>query len=294
MQERGIRMLIAAAGAMLSGLAAVIAYDSGRFIRRDYTVCSDKIRKNGKALLLSDLHNKSYGKDNERLLAAMERIAPDFIVVAGDMVTANEEKTRCEVPIALLKSLAKRYPVYYGLGNHEHKMKVCRKAYGDIFDEYKEELEKSGVHFLENERLYLPKYNIEICGLELERHFYKRLHRRPMEEGYMEGLLGKPKEGCFELLIGHNPDYFKEYAGWGADLTVSGHVHGGVVKLPFLGGVISPSLRLFPKYDGGIFEEDGKTLVLSRGLGMHTIPIRIFNPAELVVIHLKNDATIYG
>lgn len=73
----------------------------------------------------------------------------------------------------------------------------------------------------------------------------------------------------------------------GADLTVAGHVHGGVMKLPLLGGVISPSFRLFPKYDRGMFEEYGKRMVLSRGLGMHTIPIRIFNPGELVVIHLE-------
>ena len=71
----------------------------------------------------------------------------------------------------------------------------------------------------------------------------KHPKREPMEEGYIERLLGKAKEERFELLIGHNPEYFKEYVKWGADLTVSGHVHGGVVKVPFFGGLISPSFR---------------------------------------------------
>ena len=282
-------MIIAVSGTALAGLAALIAYDSSRFIRREYRIGSDKIRKKVKILLLSDLHNKSYGRNNEKLLTEIRKINPDLIVVAGDMVTANEKKTCFEVPTALMKRLAEQYPVYYGMGNHEYRMKVYRKAYGNMFDEYKSRLKEYGIRFLENERVYLPEYNMEICGLEIERRYYKRLRREPMETGYMESLLGKAEKERFELLIGHNPDYFKQYAGWGADLTVSGHVHGGVMRLPLLGGVISPALRLFPKYDGGMFEEYGKRMVLSRGLGMHTIPIRIFNPGELAVIYLEKD-----
>ena len=280
-------MVVAVSGAALAGLAIAIAYDSSRFIRREYRVCSDKIKKKAKILLLSDLHNKSYGKNNEKLLAEIEKVKPDLIVAAGDMVTANERKTHFEVPAALMERLAERYPVYYGMGNHEYRIKIYRKAYGNMFEEYKEKLKTYGVRVLENERVYLPEYNIEICGLEIRRRYYKRLRREPMEAGYIESLLGKARKERFELLIGHNPDYFQQYAEWGADLTVAGHVHGGVMKLPVLGGVVSPALRLFPKYDGGMFREYGKQMVLSRGLGMHTVPVRIFNPGELVVIHLE-------
>lgn len=108
-----------------------------------------------------------------------------------------------------------------------------------------------------------------------------------METEYLNRVLGNPEKKCFNLLIAHNPDYFDAYADWGADLTVSGHVHGGLMRLPFLGGVISPKLRLFPHYDGGRFEKDGKEMILSRGLGTHTLPIRIFNPGEMVVIRLR-------
>ncbi len=288
MQEKWMKAMIAAFSAVCAGAGAVIAYDSTHFVTREYRICSEKVRGKSKILLMSDLHNKCYGKENGKLLEEIKKIDPDLIVTAGDMITANEGKACSQVPVHLLKRLAENYPVYYGMGNHEYRMKMYEEAYGGKFGRYKKELEKWGIHFLENERVYLQNFNIEICGLEIGRRFYRRIHHKPMEEGYIESLLGKAEEKYFELLIGHNPDYFREYASWGADLTVSGHVHGGVVRVPFWRGVISPSLRLFPEYDGGMFEEQGKKMVLSRGLGMHTIPLRMFNPAELAVIYLEN------
>ena len=84
--------------------------------------------------------------------------------------------------------------------------------------------------------------------------------------------------------------FFDAYAGWGADLTLSGHIHGGIVRIPGIGGVISTSYRLvFPKYDGGYYEQNQKKMIVSRGLGSHTIPVRLFNPAELVVIDLVTE-----
>ena len=78
-----------------------------------------------------------------------------------------------------------------------------------------------------------------------------------METTYLPGLLGKPEEGMYRVLLAHNPDYFPYYAAWGADLTLSGHVHGGIVNFPGLGGVIAPSLKLFPKYDAGLYRRKG-------------------------------------
>lgn len=267
-----------------------IAYDSTRFVRREYTIRSLKIKKNCKVIVLSDLHNKRYGRDNEKLIRAIDEVNPDMIVVAGDMVTAQEKRTSYEVPIALLYRLAQKYPVYYGNGNHEYRMKIYKKGYGDIYQNYKKELKQCGVRMLENERVYLPDTNIELCGLEIEKYYYKRFKKIEMAKDYVQSLIGKAEESRFTFLIAHNPDYFKEYVGWGADLSVSGHLHGGVMRLPWLGGVISPMVKFFPRYDGGLFEEEDKRMIVSRGLGMHTIPLRIFNPAELVVVHLESEA----
>ncbi len=279
-----IILLIIIAAIMIS-----ILVDSKRFVKAEYTIFSKKLKKNSKIVLLSDLHNKSFGENNKKLIEAIEEANPDFIVIAGDMMTSNGEKTQYNVPVKLLRHLASKYPVYYGNGNHEYRMKVYKKVYGDKYHKYKNELISCGVCFLENERVYLPETNIELFGLEIERYYYKRFYRRPMEEGYIKSKIGKSNDNHFELLIAHNPDYFDKYAQWGADLTVSGHVHGGVMKLPVLGGVVSPMMRFFPKYDGGLFKENEKQMILSRGLGMHTIPIRVFNPGELVIIHLKQD-----
>ena len=89
--------------------------------------------------------------------------------------------------------------------------------------------------------------------------------------------------------LAHNPIYFDSYAWWGADLTVSGHLHGGIIRIPGIGGIITPQAKLFPRYDAGQFKKNGKNLVVSRGLGTHTVNIRIFNPAELSVIRLKGE-----
>ena len=186
--KRGTRMLIEMCGALFAGMAAVIAYDSNRFIRQDYHIHSDKFRKKADILLLSDLHNKSYGKGNKKLLAEINRIRPDFIVVAGDMMTSDGEKSSYEVPLKLLRHLAEKYPVYYGMGNHEYRVKVYRKVYEDMFVRYKRELENCGVRFLENEKVYLPEYNIEICGLEIERRYGKRVCGQIVGESE-EGLL---------------------------------------------------------------------------------------------------------
>ena len=92
------------------------------------------------------------------------------------------------------------------------------------------------------------------------------------------------QKGC-QLLLAHNPEYIPVYRQWGAEITCSGHLHGGIMILPFLGGVLSPSLRLFPTYDQGVFREDGAVHIVSRGLGLHHLKFRFFNTPELSVIN---------
>lgn len=275
----------------LTGVAvwflAVIIRDVNRFVVVEYRVKSAKIKRSCKAVMLSDLHDKEYGENNCRLMEAVHAVEPEMIFVAGDMMTANEEKTDYRAALRLMEQLAGEYPVYYGIGNHEYRMKMYPYKYGNGFERYVGELKKLGIRVLENERVFLPDINVEVCGLEIEKGFYKRFKHKKMEKGYLDRLLGKSREERYELLIAHNPDYFKEYAAWGADLTLAGHVHGGVVRLPFLGGVVSPMMHLFPKYDGGLFEEYGKRMILGRGLGMHTIPVRMFNPGEMIVLYLE-------
>ena len=255
-------------------------------MKREYEVCSDKLLKNGCFVLLSDMHNKCYGKNNEKLLAAIKEMNPDAILIAGDMITASKG-AKTTVPEQLIQELQGKYPIYYGNGNHEYRARIYPEDYKNLYGKYEANLQKLGLKPLINQKVYLPDYNMEIYGLEIDRKYYKKFTHLEMTVPYLEGLLGKSSSDRMQVLIAHNPEYLEGYSAWGADLVVSGHVHGGIMRLPVLGGVISPRLQLFPKYDGGEFICGKTKMILSRGLGTHTLPVRIFNPGELVVIHMK-------
>lgn len=270
----------------------VILFDSNRFVVKRHTVTDGRIKKDFRAVVLSDLHNKQYGKNNEALLAAIRSQKPDIVLIAGDILTAKKNASM-EPAVVLLRELAREYPVYYGNGNHEHRLKLYPKIYGDMADRYAEALREMGIEPLVNSHVSLPEYGVSIYGSEIHERYFKRFRREKMGEGYLPGLLGRTDQNMYTVLLAHDPDYFPRYASWGADLVLSGHVHGGVARVPFWGrGVISPALLPFPKYDGGIFRQGNATMVLSRGLGTHTIPIRVFNPAELWVVEFRAETKV--
>ena len=267
----------------------IVIYDSNRFVVRNYSIQDTRIHKKCRAVVLADLHNKKYGKDNALLVEAIREAKPDLILIAGDILTAKPG-AKPDTALQLLEVLASQYPVYYGNGNHEHRLNLYPDVYGDLGEVYREGLEKIGIRPLINEHITLTEYGITIYGSQIDRCYYKRFGKCGMEEGYLATILGDVDKSTFSILLAHNPDYFPQYAIWGADLILSGHLHGGMVRIPFWGkGVVSPGVRLFPKYDGGKFEEGSSTMLVSRGLGMHTIPVRLFNPGELLVLDLEPE-----
>lgn len=297
-----INLLITIIGVLALICLWVLLYDSNRFVVARYRMEDARIKKSCRFVVLADLHNKQYGRNNERLLAAIKECKPDFILVAGDMLTAKPGKSP-EAALHFLEALAALYPVYYGNGNHEHRLKLYPSKYGDLGEQYEKALRKMGICLLVNEHVSLPEAGVVIYGSQIDKQYYKRFRVQKMEGDYLESILGRIDRAGYNILIAHNPDYFPQYAEWGADLVLSGHVHGGMVRIPFWGkGVVSPGIRLFPKYDGGLFRQGDSSMLLSRGLGMHTIPIRLFNPAEVLVVDLvpsggkKTDAgrTDYG
>lgn len=279
-----IDILITILGLLILACLWVILYDTNRFVVVAHQFTDARIRKKCRAVVIADLHNKCYGKENEKLLASIREQKPDFILVTGDIMTAKPGKS-LDIAIHLIKELAGECPIYYGNGNHEHRLKLYPEKYGDMAAQYDTALRDLGVIRLENANVSLEEYGICVFGSEIDRFYYKRFGIQPMAEDYLPGILGNPRENSYNVLLAHNPDYFPQYAAWGADLVLSGHVHGGMVRVPLIGkGVVSPNVRLFPQYDGGRFEIGESVMLLSRGLGMHTIPIRLFNPGELPVI----------
>lgn len=281
-----LQVIIIIIGILICFFLLVMYIDCNRFIVVSYEIESKKISREYSFVLLSDLHNKSFGKQNEKLLNAIDGLSPDAVIAAGDMFTAQRGE-KYKTAEALMVNLARKYPVYYGIGNHEHHVASSPDKFGNIYEKYMDALRGAGIEPLINESIRLPSSNINVCGLQLDRRYFAKFRNKVMPENHLNDLMGKADTDSFQILIAHNPDYFAEYVKWGADLVLSGHVHGGLMKLPILGGVLSPKLTLFPHYDGGRFEYNDSVMILSRGLGTHTLPIRIFNPGELVFVRLK-------
>lgn len=273
-------------GVFLLCILVIVCRDSNRFHTVSYVVKTDKLRAPFHFVFLSDLHNKVYGREHERLIEEIDRLAPQAVLIGGDLLTARPGED-VRYALSLLERLHDRYPLYYANGNHEQRLALYPQTYGSMGTEYEERLGRLGIKRLVNEQSLLPDENIAIIGCEIDRKYYKRLCRMKMEDGYLEQLL-PPRDGeRFTILLAHNPDYFDEYVNWGADLIVSGHVHGGIARIPGIGGVISTNFKLFPRYDGGRFEKKASTMLVSRGLGSHTIPIRFLNPGELLEITIE-------
>lgn len=231
---------------------------------------------------LSDLHNKKYGCNGYRLFNLIAKQKPDMVVMTGDMI--SHDAANREDFIGLTRMLAENYPTFYVNGNHEFS-----DMSEELFTETAAQMLEAGAICLDNTSytIYKDGQPLTLCGVSYEAKFYRgvREYRRGWESftlSEMERLCGKKPEG-FIILLAHNPLDFETYAEWGADVTFSGHVHGGSIRLPFVGGLISPELKPRPKYSEGIYRIGDKRMAVSRGLGR----IRFFNPPELLVATLS-------
>lgn len=256
-----------------------------------YHLKSEKIKEQEITIaMIADMHNCIYGEHNEFLLAEIEKNRPDAVCIAGDMLIGHS-KISYEPAQETVLELAKRCQVFYGLGNHEARMKHLPETYGERYADYMRPISEAGVKVLVNANtdFELCGSHFRIYGYDLPMKYFERFNRYPFAESQIEEMLGKCEDSkdIFTILLAHNPVYFAQYAAWGADLTLSGHLHGGIIRLPLIGGLITPQAKLFPRYSAGLYKRGEKQLIVSRGLGTHTIPLRIFNPLELSMIHLE-------
>ena len=271
------------------GMVARICYENTHFTISRYEITSKEFPKgfrSCKLVFLSDLHNSQFKKQD--LFEAIKKEQPDVILIGGDMIVGKKETTM-EPAFSLLHKLKKlNVPIYYGMGNHEYRLKIYQEQYGDMFTKLQDKLKELSIPLLENSKVTLQK-GVNLFGLEIDRSYYKRFKRPKMEETYIEEVLGKCPREDYNILLAHNPIFFHQYVNWGANLTLAGHMHGGMVRIPFLGAILSPQLRLFPNFTAGLYEKENKKMLVSRGLGSHTIRIRFMNVPELMVIQLKEE-----
>ncbi len=244
--------------------------------------------------LFSDTHNKDYGQHGERIISLLEAEAPDIVIFAGDGVKKSAHSTDpvkgTERAAELFTAVAARFPLYYVNGNHERRWQK-RSRNLPYFSGYVRQLKAAGVHYLCNESRYIAGGALRITGLDLPPKYYKMRGGRLTQ---LSSFIGRSDPEAFDLLIAHTPAFFPDYAAWGADLTLSGHIHGGIIRLPFIGGLISPHRRFFPRYDYGYYETDGHSLIVSSGAGDHKPRLTFNNPYEIVLITLCHKEAVHG
>ena len=257
-----------------------------------YRICSQKlngIKREKKIIFLSDLHNRMYGEENERLLESIRNQHPDLILIGGDMLVRKDGNSY-DKTVHFLAKLPGICPVYCANGNHEQKLKELPDKYEQSYEEYKKALTASGIHMLENasETVKLEEVPVKLSGLEIPLGAYARFGKKELSLKEITDRIGEHGDD-YQILLAHHPGYMKEYLAYGADLILGGHYHGCVVQLPWIGGVISTNFTLFPKYSGGIYPEGEQTAVVSRGLGTHSVPLRLWNWPELIVLELSGN-----
>ncbi len=250
---------------------------------------------NLKIVMMADLHSGYFSRNSENLLKTVTGLAPDMIIIAGDMITCRRKEKKNNITTAgFINKLCDIAPVFYGMGNHERGVKNLPEKMGDNWEEYTRLLNHE-VKMLSNRYVTINRENsrISIYGLDISGKYFKRLYKKKLFKEDVDKLLGEPDEG-YNILIAHNPDYFYQYEEWGANLVLSGHNHGGMIQLGRLGGLISPRLRIFPKYYHGLYKRNGTDMILTNGLGAHSIKIRVNNIPEIVFIKFGINGTDKG
>lgn len=230
---------------------------------------------------VSDLHNAEFGGGNGELLTILEEAEPDLIAITGDLI--DSRRTDPAPALAFLEGAVELAPVCYVTGNHEFR------AY-DAYQGLKSQMEELGVIVLENESMVLEEVPLRVIGLD-DPSFGVSSDPSATPEQILQGALTAlaPQAGEEDLrtvLLAHRPEYVELYAQYGADLVLSGHAHGGQVRLPGAGGLYAPGQGFLPAYTSGLYQIGETSLVVSRGLGNSLFPLRVNNRPEVVLVEL--------
>ena len=230
---------------------------------------------------LSDLHNTEFGKHNKKLLQLLKEQRPDIIAITGDLIDAR--RTNFDVALYFAKQAIKIAPIYYVTGNHESRIPEYQKL--------EKGLRNIGVTILRDQSVTLVKNREQVCLIGLDDPGFICPSPGSLQE--LCDLTSKKlssikrEQSCFTIALSHRPEFIEAYAEHKLDLVLSGHTHGGQIRIPWLGGVIAPMQGFFPKYDAGLFQNGKTKLIIHRGLGNSLFPLRINNRPEVILVTLK-------
>lgn len=225
---------------------------------------------------VSDLHNAVFGRENEKLLSLIRAAEPDIIAITGDLIDSRH--TDIDSALAFVEAAAEIAPVYYVTGNHESRLD---------FDAIEPRLIAAGARVLRNEAEYIEHGGERIRLAGIDDPSFIRTGGTAEERAAAELEQLGDGGGTFTVLLAHRPELVEVYAEYGAGLVLSGHAHGGQVRLPLLGGLYAPGQGLLPEYDSGLYSLGETQMVVSRGLGNSVAPLRVNNRPELVIVTLS-------
>lgn len=251
----------------------LIALDE-RLILRTYTVVSPKLTAEVRLAVVTDFHSSDNADD---VVAMVASCAPDAVLLVGDMFDDDIANRPTERTLSLMRQLSAQYPCYYVSGNHE--------AWTGEMDALYQQTEEAGVTVLRMSSgvLTVRGQRIALCGIPDP--YEMVFSGAPDTEEQLRQALEDVDSADFTVLLAHRPELLTKYAQFPLDLVVSGHAHGGQVRIPgVLNGLYAPNQGWFPKLAGGAYTQDGTTLIVSRGLAVRTRLPRIFNRPEVVLV----------
>lgn len=235
--------------------------------------------KGFKILQISDLHNKKFRDNQETLIQKVKSINPNIIAITGDLIDSKSYDP--EVSMELIRELVKKYPVYFVTGNHE--------KWSGKYNDLEKELKQHHVTVLRNEHvsIQIGGQDIHILGIDDPEFVTGNRDEGNVVKDEIIKAKFEMQPDTYNVLLSHRPEFLTEYADEQIDLVLSGHAHGGQIRLPFIGGLVAPNQGVLPTYTAGLYEKQNTSMVVSRGLGNSIIPQRIFNRPELVVVQLN-------
>ena len=244
-----------------------------------YTFTSPKVENSFKIALITDLHGNKYGKNQSTLIDAIDKENPDVVLLGGDIFDDKISYEKSEETIAIL---SKKYKCYYVTGNHEYWSKDVDNIL-EIIKSYDITILQGAVDTID-----INGQIVNICGVD-DPENYVYLDGGQTLEDQLKQVEDKLNKDYYTILLSHRPEYYDLYSQYGFDLVLSGHAHGGQWRIPgILNGLYAPNQGLLPEYAGGLYEYDGGTLVVSRGLDRQGVKVpRIFNRPELVIIEVE-------
>lgn len=282
-------------------------HEKNQLVTENYTIAAEGLKKPCRILFLSDLHEKAFGAEGgqERLFAAIHAAKPDIILLGGDLIISGKHRSfpfcllqspekadRVAVSCRFLEQLKHEYPVYMALGNHETRLRQKaaqgNRAAAEKWAQLRSAAE--GITLLDQETILLPEWGISVTGVTLPMLYYQKLlfrRKHPLSERAFRHCGGIfPKEKSFRICLLHTPLYYREAIRCGADLVLSGHYHGGTIRLPGLGGLMTPQYQFFVKECAGLHHYGRGQVLVNRGLGTHSVNLRINDRPELSLITL--------